>query len=310
MTLRTLLFITLTAFIVAQNAAAWAQQNLNPGRDDPLEITADQTLEWHRNDKQYIARGNVIVHQGTVTIHADTLTADYRETSASAFEIYRLTAAGSVRIVSQGNTATGTQAVYDVDRGVAVMTGDNLRLTSPDQDVTAQQSFEYWVTDGKLTARGNAVVKRAGGDTLRADTVSAVFAEDAGGSRQLKRLNADGNVKITTPTEVLTGNKGQYEAATNIAQITGHVKIARGPNVLEGESAEVNLTTNVSTMKGSPAQGGRVRGVFYPGSEKKPDITHVPAPAPQQAPQQMPQTMTAPQVDNSTPQRQPMLLAP
>ena len=26
------------------------------GKDQPMEITADQTLEWHRNDLQYIAR--------------------------------------------------------------------------------------------------------------------------------------------------------------------------------------------------------------------------------------------------------------
>lgn len=289
------LFVTLllTLLLPLQTKA---QQGLNPDRDQPLEITADHTLEWHRNNQQYIARGNVIVRQGDVTIIADTLTADYRETSASAFEIYRLTADGNVRIDSQGNTATGQQATYDVDRGVAVMTGDNLRLTSPDQSVTAEDSFEYWVTDGKLLARGNAHVMRAG-DTLDADTVSAVFTEDATGTRQLKSLSADGNVKITTPNEVLTGARGQYAAATNIAALTGNVKISRGPNVLEGERAEVNLTTNVSKMQGSPAQGGRVRGVFYPGSEDKNSIQPVLTP-----------NQTAP-IQPSTPsQNKPMLL--
>lgn len=260
-------------------AAAYAQQNqafaMNPDRNQPLEITADHTLEWHRNTQQYIARGSVIVRQGEVTIIADTLTADYRETGVSAFEIYRLTADGNVKIVSQGNTATGQQAVYDVDRGVAVMTGNNLRLSSPDQSLTAKDSFEYWVTEGRLTAIGSAHVIR-GEDTLDADTVSATFAEDATGTRQLKSLSADRNVKITTPTEILTGNKGTYTAATNIAAIVGNVKISRGPNVLEGERAEVNLTTNVSKMQGSPAQGGRVRGVFYPGSEEKNTIERVP----------------------------------
>lgn len=261
-----LLCISLTGG--AQAATLLDQGDMNPDRDQPLEITAEQTLEWHRDIKQYIARGNVIVAQGAVQIMADTITADYRETESSAFEIYRLTADGNVRIVSQGNTATGQKAVYDVDRGVAVMTGNNLNLTSPDQTVTARDSFEYRVAEGLLKAIGKAHVKRET-NTLDADTVSAVFTEDAKGTRQLNRLNADGNVVITTPTETLTGANGVYDAATNVAAITGDVKIRRGPNILEGERAEVNLTTNVSTMQGSSAPGGRVRGVFYPDSAKK-----------------------------------------
>jgi len=256
---------------------------LNPDRDQPLEITADETLEWHRNTRQYIARGNVIVKQGEVTIFADILTADYRETGVSAFEIFRLTADGNVRILSQGNTATGQRAVYDVDRGVAVMTGNNLSLRSPDQSVTARDSFEYWITEGRLKAIGAARVLR-GEDILEADNVSARFTEDATGTRQLQNLGAEGNVKITTPTEILTGRRGTYTASTNIAALTGNVKIARGPNVLEGESAEVNLTTNVSKMKGNPAQGGRVRGVFYPGSEDDSRNQISPAPIQQQKP--------------------------
>ncbi len=264
-----------------------AQETLNPDRDQPLEITADQTLEWHRDTKQYIARGNVIARQGDVTIMAETLTADYRETSASAFEIYRLTADQNVKISSRGNIAYGQKAVYEVDRGVAVMTGNNLRLTSPDQSVTAKESFEYWVTEGRLTARGNAHVVRLE-DTLDADTVSAIFTEDKTGTRQLKNLTADGNVRITTPTETLTGSKGRYDAASNTASINGNVKIARGPNILEGDSAEVNLTTNVSKMKGSTAGGsdGRVRGIFYPGSDANKAIQTQPAQQPIQQPAQ------------------------
>ncbi len=280
---RVFCFCLLFTIHYSLNTSAFAQQGMNPDRDQPLEITAEQTLEWHRDNQQYIARGSVIAKQGDVTIIADILTADYRETSASAFEIYRLSADGNVKISSKGNVAYGQKAVYDVDRGVAVMTGDNLRLAAPDQSVTARDSFEYWVTEGRLTARGGAHVTRMGGDTLDADIVAAIFTEDATGTRQLKNLTADGHVRITTPNEIVTGKKGRYEAVTNIAVLSGDVKITRGPNVLEGERAEVNLTTNVSKMLGGPVQGtngtGRVRGVFYPGSDKKPVIEKVPAPS-------------------------------
>lgn len=280
-----LIVIFISALFIFLPFTAFAQQELNPSRDEPLEITASHTLEWHRDNQQYIARGDVVAKQGAVTIMADNLTADYRETSASSFEIYRLTADGNVKISSKGNIAYGQKAVYDVDRGMAVMTGDNLRLAAPDQSVTARDSFEYWIVDGRLTARGDAHVIRTG-DTLGADMVAAVFTEDTAGTRQLKSLSADGNVRITTPTEIVTGEKGKYTASTNIAVLSGNVKITRGPNILEGQRAEVNLTTNVSKMLGNTAQGtsgvsrnnngGRVRGIFYPSSKKQPTIEKVP----------------------------------
>lgn len=236
--------------------------------DQPLEITASQTLEWHRNASQYIARGDVVMKQGDVTIKADMLTADYRESKESAVEIYRLTAEGRVYIDSQGNRAQGDHAVYDVDKGTAVMTGGDLRMTTAEQTVTARDRFEYNVTDGKLSAVGNAKVIH-GADTLTADAVDAVFATDpATGQRKLDRADATGRVVIKTPTEVLTGARGVYIAASNVATLSGGVKIERGPNVLEGEQAEVNLTTNVSRMVGGAGENGRVRGVFYPGSGK------------------------------------------
>ena len=266
-------------------APVFAQTNSN----QPLEITADNTLEWRRNDKKFVATGNVAATQGNATIRAQTLTADYGETKSSSFDIHKLTADGNVRIESQASTATGDKAVYDVPAGVAVMTGGDLRLTSPDQTVTAKDSFEYRVNEGTLFARGNVIALR-GKDKIAADTMSAAFNDDKKtGKRTLRRLEATGNVIITTPTEVLSGARGVYDAVTNIATITGNVKITRGPNVLEGDKAEVNLTTNVSTMQGSPAAGGRVRGVFYPDSAKQSET----APAPQ-APGGFQPLMTAP----------------
>lgn len=281
-------FLLTTLFLFTPLLSAAAQTAINANKDQPLEISADKTLEWHRGDNRYIARGNVVAKQGDVTIKADQLTADYRTDQKKSTEIYRLTASGNVVISSQGNEAFGDEAVYDVDQGRAVMTGGNLRMIAPDQSVTARERFEYDVTSGRLAAIGGAKVVR-GEDTLSADKVDAVFALDPkDGKRKLDHADAEGHVVITTPTDVLSGDRGTYKAASSLAIITGHVKITRGPNVLEGERAEVDLATNVSRMVGSPnaaATGsGRVRGVFYPGSGKAEVKTAPPPAAPQPAP--------------------------
>lgn len=260
------LLIAFTALLIAPLAHAQLDELQNS--DKPLEVTAQQTLEWHRNDKKYIARGDAIVKQGDMEIHADTITADYRETDASAFDIYLLTATGNVEIYYRDNKGYGDELVYDVQKGLALMTGNNLKLMTANETLRADDRFEYWVYKGQLIARKNAYVTN-GKDNIAADKMEAHLKEDSQGKRQLKKLAAMGSVVITTPEEILQGDKGEYNAETNIAQLTGDVSIKRGPNVLHGEKAEVDLNTNISRMFGGPKEeNGRVRGVFYPNSGK------------------------------------------
>ncbi len=235
----------------------------------PLEITADNTLEWQRNEKTFIARGNALAKQGDSSVAASTLTAHYSDNNGG-MKVSRVIASENVVINSRDSEAYGAQADYDLDKSYAVMTGDDLRMVSPDQEVTAREKFEYWVNDGKFIAIGQAKVKRAT-DTLQADRIAAVMKDNAQGQRVLETLEANNNVVITTPTEKVTGSYAIYRASTNMAEIKGNVKISRGPNILEGERAEVDMTTKTSRIFGAPQDGGRVKGVFYPGSEKKPE---------------------------------------
>ncbi|MDB5491575.1 MAG: ostA-like family protein [Micavibrio sp.] len=240
----------------------------------PVEITADKTLEWHKDTLQYVARVNAMVKRGATTIKADTITADYRADKKSGNSIYRMTGSGHVSIDDTGNVVTGDNLVYDMDTGLATMTGNNLALTSPEQTVTARDKFEYYANQGQIKAIGDAKLVR-GNDTLYGDTLTAYLADDGQGKKSLDRMDAAGNVKIITPNETLTGNKANYIAKTDTAIVTGKVKITREKNVLTGERAEVNLGTNVSRLFGSSIEdgqtGGRVRGVFYPSSQKKAD---------------------------------------
>ncbi len=256
---------------MAQEQPNFAASSTNS--KEPLEITADGALEWHRNDKVFTAKKNALAKQGEVSVAAATLNADYNDESGQDFEIWRVRADESVRIISRDTTAHGDHAVYDINKGYAEITGSDLRLVSPDQSVTARDKFEYWAVEGKLIAIGNARITRKNEkgetNTLDADVITAYLKDDAQGKRTLDRMEAQGNVIITTPTEILTGNQGVYNATTEMAEITGNVKIKRGPNILEGAKADVNMATNVSRMFGGGGPKGRVRAVFYPGSEKK-----------------------------------------
>lgn len=310
--------ILISLFCCGMAHAQEAVSNSN----SPIEITATKDVEWQRNDKKYIAREDVIVKQGNITIMSDLLTADYRDGATSSMEIWQMVAEGNVTIADENNTAYGERGVYDVDSGVATLTGQNLKLVSPDQTVTASEKMEYFANEKKARAVGNAKVVRTQ-DTLTANTITAFFKQDngaakpaaqntnspLGGSGNLDRLEADGNVVIKTPTETLTGKKAIFKADTNTAELVGKVKVVRDKNVLEGERAEVNLTTNVSKMFGSKSENGRVRGVFFPGSSKKPsdpaktapEAKTTPIPPPQPEPVAPPTTAQKMEIPPKTP---------
>ena len=44
----------------------------NQNNDKPVEIHADQGIEWQQDAQAYIARGNAKATQGDTTVHADT----------------------------------------------------------------------------------------------------------------------------------------------------------------------------------------------------------------------------------------------
>ncbi|MBU6234264.1 MAG: ostA-like family protein [Alphaproteobacteria bacterium] len=257
------LFCLLALLVLAPSA--WAQQK------QPLEVTADGTLEWHRDAKLYIARKNAVAKQGTSEIHADTLTASYSEgakNGAGGINISRIDAEGGVRVLSDGSTATGDKGYYDVKTGYSELTGGDLMLKTPTDTVTARDKLTYDAKKSEMNAYGQAKAVR-GDDVITADRLIGRFEKDATGNSKMKELEAVGNVVITTPTEVLQGERGVYNAKTNIANITGNVRIDRGESFITGTRGEVDLNTNISKMYGGGTapdgtSDGRVRGVFYP----------------------------------------------
>lgn len=259
--MRTLLF----AIILLLSAPALAQQK------EPLEVTAEKSLEWHRDEKLYIARENAVAKQGTTELHGDTLTAAYVEgESTGGIDITRIDALGNVLVLSGGSKATGQKGFYDVKTGYSELTGGNLMLETPTDKVTARDKITYHSNNREMNAYGSAKAVR-GDDVITSDRLIGRFIEDPKtGASKLSELEAVGNVVITTPKEVLYGENGTYNAITNTATITGNVRIQRGPSYITGARGEVDLNTNISRMFGGGAptteggSDGRVRGVFYP----------------------------------------------
>ncbi len=239
-------------------AMAQAQSVITQGGDIPVDIEADDGIEWQRDAKAYIARGNARIRRGGVEIRADTLTAFYRDgADGSGQQIYRIDADGAVRILSRNEKAFGDKGVYHIDEAVFVLIGRNLRLETATAVITARDTLEYWDQRQLIVARGDAIVNAKEG-RLRADILTAHLG--TGGKRELEQIDAFGNVLVSTGTEIARGDEGVYNPRTGIARLCGNVKITRGKNQLNGECADINLITGNSRIT-----GGRVKGIFTPG---------------------------------------------
>ncbi|MBT5751544.1 MAG: hypothetical protein HOI33_02440, partial [Rhodospirillaceae bacterium] len=261
-----IIFLAVTAFGMTAPGAAQGLDGLTSDSEKPVEIFADDGIEWIQDKKQYIARGNAQAKRDDVTVNADVLTAHYRDTDAGGTDIWRLDADGNVKITNPTTTARGDRGVFNIDKGILVLTGRNLKMTADGNVVTARDSLEFWQNKKMAVARGDAKVNSEG-KVLTADILTAYFHDVAGKGTKIQRLEAFGNVKIETPTETATSDRGVYEIETGVASIYGSVKIIRDKNILTGEYGQVNLNTGVSRLlNATPGSKnkGRVRAVFSP----------------------------------------------
>jgi lipopolysaccharide export system protein LptA len=282
-----------------------AAQGLNLGaasEDRPIAISATSGIEWQQDAQVYIARGNATAKRGTTEVYADTLTAHYRPSKAagSETEIYRLNADGHVTIKGETQTVVGDQAVWDVDQQTGIVTGKALKLTTATDVVTARDSLEWYDQKQVAVARGDAVAVRENVKRVRADVLTAHMTKDkarpaetkpgarlakpapsnptakpgapaglpgaSDESSRISRIDAQGNVLVSTTTDIGRGDYGVYNADTGLVTLLGNVTITRGENAIRGQYAVVDLNNNVSRMMPTAGKPGfppsRVEGLF------------------------------------------------
>lgn len=122
--------------------------------------------------------------------------------------------------------------------------------------------------------------------SLRADTLRVFYTQNdrdqasqgqggqqpaGGGDQSIRRVEAEGNVLVTTPTETAQGDSGVYDPATRKVVLLGNVVLTRGQNVVRGTRLDSDLATGISVVTGAPAATAaagkhdqRVRALFVP----------------------------------------------
>ena len=126
-----------------------------------------------------------------------------------------------------------------------------------------------------MVARGDVVMVKTDGTTIKSDLATAYFRKNAqSGKREMFQVQADGNVRITTSKDYVTCHHAVYDPNTEISVLTGDVVLTQNGNVSRGGRAEIDSRTGVSRM--FPAAGQRVHSVIQPKKNSNPGA---PAPA-------------------------------
>lgn len=137
-------------------------------------------------------------------------------------------------------------------------------------DVDADR-IEVLDAQNQAVFTGNVRV-RQGGLTLEANRIKIAYARPAKGDPVIRRLDADGNVRLATPSERATARFGIYDVDARLLTLIGDVTLTRGTTKLKGNRLTIDLATGRSTLDGQSSTGqpgSRVSGRFAVPDRKK-----------------------------------------
>lgn len=130
----------------------------------------------------------------------------------------------------------------------------------------AADAFDVASRDGRATYTGNVVV-RQDRLTMRAGRVSVAFT--TGGSIDINRVEATGNVTVTADDLNARGNVALYDLDQRLITLIGNVVLTQAGNRLTGNRLVINVGSGRANLTGGgPAasdgstSGGRVTGRF------------------------------------------------
>ena len=128
-------------------------------------------------------------------------------------------------------------------------------------DVEANE-MEVIDADKQAIFRGNVDAVR-GDQHIKSDLMTVYYADakqpDGTSKSEVSKLDATGNVTVTTKTQIITGEWAKMDVSANTLIVGGHAKLVQGKTTLQGEKLNVDLNTDRILMT-----GGRVRGSFVP----------------------------------------------
>jgi lipopolysaccharide export system protein LptA len=173
-----------------------------------------------------------------------------------------------------GRRLLGTLTALALAGGVGAVAAQGLQhdsslpieITADQLEVAQNQKLATFT--GNVDAVQGELVLSA--DRLRVYYYGQGQEAPAGASSSIRRIEADGNVFVSSPSETAQGTAGVYDVESNQLSLDGSVVLTQDDNVIRGERLEIDLVTGESRVLAAVAsnEGGeppqRVRAIFTP----------------------------------------------
>lgn len=209
----------------------------------PLTIDSSNGLQCDRVKQVCTAEGNVVVRKGPYEMFAKKGLAYMRKNEEGKTEIYRVEAYEDVKFFGlNGEAATSDEAYFDMDEKV-------IRLIPLKNRQVRAWKDEY---------------------VLFANDLAIHLQPDQDNKLNVKHIDADGNVTLSSEEELVSGDHAIYTPESRMVHITGDVRLNRKEGQLRGTYAEVNIDTKLSKVLKRPdvESDKRVRVFVYPEKVK------------------------------------------
>ena len=235
---------------------------------EEIELTADNSLEWQQKEKVIIADGNAFAKKGDISVRADRMHAFYR-TKGKKNDIYMVSGKNNVVIKSASEKAIGNDIIYDIDKGVMVLTGTPTTAYIRGNVLTSDV-FEYWQFQNMAVSRGNAKIVKDDGKTVTAKIMTAHFGKkdsnvkgkNGNSQLEIEYIDLFDDIVFTGENEKIYADRARYNLITMIIRLEGNIRMEKGKSRLNGSYAIVNMKTGISKLFKSGQD--KVKGVFIP----------------------------------------------
>ncbi len=136
-------------------------------------------------------------------------------------------------------------------------------------------SLQVLDKEHKAIYKGDVVAVQ-GKSTLRCSILTVFYTQQKDkktdekpqqGGSSIQKLNCDGPVSVVSSTQTATGDYGVFDAEHDVVTLTGNVVLVDCENVQQGDKLVYNTKTGIAHV--TKNAGGRVQGVFTPGSQDK-----------------------------------------
>ena len=123
-------------------------------------------------------------------------------------------------------------------------------------------SLEVHQSDNLAIFKGS-VLATQGDLKMVANDVTVFYDNAAGGlDPTIARIDATGEVKITSSSERAEGDWGIYDVKGRLITMGGNVLLQRGETIIVGERLELDLVTGITKIDGESQDQDRVKGTF------------------------------------------------